>query len=43
MEHNRDWREAIEILKLVSKEWTEHATYAANCIAEIRLKMTATQ
>ena len=34
-----DWTAAIQAFQLVAERWPEHATYAANCIAEIERKI----
>ena len=36
-----DWDAAIAAFRDVANRWPEHATYAANCIAEVQRKIDA--
>ena len=39
MEKRGDWGDAIQAYKDIANRWSEHATYAANCIAAIQRKI----
>ena len=43
LDKNGEWDSAIAAYRDISHRWPEHATYAANCIADVQRKLDATR